>query len=69
MKQYDVSVDSRIAGICIYCGGIAKTRDHVPSKAFLDKPYPENIPVVPCCSECNNKFSKDEEYVFVQLSV
>ena len=63
MKQYDVSVDSRIAGICIYCGGIAKTRDHVPSKAFLDKPYPENIPVVPCCSECNNKFSKDEEYV------
>lgn len=63
MKQYDVSVDSRIVGICIYCGGIAKTRDHVPSKAFLDKPYPDNIPVVPCCSECNNKFSKDEEYV------
>ena len=63
MKQYDVSVDSRIVGICIYCGGIAKTRDHVPSKAFLDKPYPENIPVVPCCFECNNKFSKDEEYV------
>ena len=63
MQQYDVSVDSRIVGICIYCGGIAKTRDHVPSKAFLDKPYPENIPVVPCCSECNNKFSKDEEYV------
>lgn len=35
MKQYDVSVDSRIVGICIYCGGIAKTRDHVPSKVFF----------------------------------
>lgn len=63
MKQYAVSIDSRIAGMCIYCGGIATTRDHVPSKAFLDKPYPENIPIVPCCSEYNNKFSKDEEYV------
>lgn len=40
MKQYDVSVDSRIVGICIYCGGIAKTRDHVPSKAFFRQTLP-----------------------------
>ena len=62
MKQYDVSIDSRVEGLCVYCGELATTRDHVPSKAFLDKPYPDNIPVVPCCSNCNNQFSKDEEY-------
>ena len=62
MKQYDVSIDSRVEELCVYCGEPATTRDHVPSKAFLDKPYPDNIPVVPCCSNCNNQFSKDEEY-------
>ena len=66
MKQYDVPVDSRIVGICIYCGGIAKTRDHVPSKAFLDKPYPENIPVA--LNVITNSL-KMRNMLFVQLSV
>lgn len=51
--------------ICCYCGGFADTVDHVPSKVFLDKPYPENLPVVPCCKKCNEQFSLDEEYVAV----
>lgn len=52
---------------CCYCGELADTVDHVPSKVFLDKPYPENLPVVPCCKRCNEQFSLDEEYVAVLL--
>lgn len=51
--------------MCCYCGDYADTVDHVPSKVFLDKPYPENLPVVPCCGKCNREFSLDEEYVAV----
>lgn len=55
--------DSRLTDICAYCGGLAETEDHVPSRCFLDEPYPQNMPVVPCCSTCNHDFSLDEEYV------
>jgi len=40
-----------------------ETRDHSPSRVFLDEPYPENLPVVSSCQKCNNSFSLDEEYV------
>lgn len=62
MDWYRECSDRQFDGICAYCGAIADTRDHVPSKALLDEPYTENIPVVPCCYKCNNDFSKDEEY-------
>lgn len=45
---------------CIYCGEIANTREHIPSKVFLAKPYPENLGIVPACQECNNSYSNDE---------
>lgn len=48
--------------MCCYCGGMPNTRDHVPSKVLLNDPFPENLPVVPCCNTCNQDFSKDEEY-------
>lgn len=51
--------------MCCYCGEWADTVDHVPSKVLLDEPYPENLPVVPCCKKCNREFSLDEEYVGV----
>ncbi|MBQ5974128.1 MAG: hypothetical protein IJL48_00325 [Bacteroidales bacterium] len=56
-------MDWRLTNTCVYCGDYADTRDHVPSKCFLDEPYPDNLSVVPCCLKCNNMFSKDEEYV------
>ena len=56
--------DDRLNDCCAYCGHYAETEDHVPSRCFLDKPYPQDMPVVPCCHECNRDFSKDEEYVF-----
>lgn len=47
---------------CVYCGARADTREHCPSKAFLQKPYPTDLPTVPACKKCNNGFSADERY-------
>ena len=38
------------------------SRDHIPSKALLNSPYPENLMQVGMCQKCNSGFSKDEEY-------
>lgn len=54
---------------CIYCGKPATTREHVPSKAFLVEPYPENLSTIPACFECNNGYSEDEKYVTCFLDV
>lgn len=56
-------MDWRLKNICVYCGMPAETLDHVPSKCFLDEPYPKNLKSVQCCGRCNHKFSSDEEYV------
>ena len=55
--------DDRLSDCCAYCGDFAETEDHVPSRCFLNQPYPQNMPVVPCCHKCNYEFSIDEEYV------
>lgn len=62
--------DNRIAQYCIYCGETKNnSKDHVPSKCLIDKPYPENLPTVACCPECNNSFSKIEEYTSCLLEM
>lgn len=64
MDQLRNFADDRLLKACVYCGaGDAETRDHVPSRAFLTRPYPENLPVVPACRACNSGISADEEYV------
>ena len=63
MDQKQNLADSRLLLGCIYCGGGEGTREHVPSKVFLDSPYPENLSVIGACYSCNNGFSKDEEYL------
>lgn len=55
--------DARQLTHCIYCGDDIETREHVPSRVFLDEPYPENLPVVGACGKCNRGYSLDEEYV------
>ena len=47
---------------CIFCGEIADTREHAPSKVFLSQPLPSDLPTVPSCYKCNNSFSSDELY-------
>lgn len=63
MRQIKTFSDNRLDLMCSYCGRYPDTRDHVPSKILLEEPYPENLPVVPCCNECNQGFSSDEVYV------
>lgn len=63
MQQIRPFVDDRVGNCCAYCAGVPDTRDHVPSRVLLDEPYPENLPVVPCCASCNASFSLDEEYL------
>lgn len=67
MDQINEFADSRLLNGCFYCGGVADTRDHVPSKCLLESPYPSNLTVVGCCSACNEGFSKDEEYLICLL--
>lgn len=42
---------------------IADSREHIPSKVFLDRPYSIECGIVPSCIKCNNNFSQDELYV------
>ncbi|RYD53577.1 MAG: hypothetical protein EOP52_05435 [Sphingobacteriales bacterium] len=63
MEQIISYADYRLLQGCIHCGGLPDTRDHVPSKCLLDRPYPENIPVTGCCNSCNQSFSIDEQYL------
>ncbi|MBE2224004.1 MAG: hypothetical protein IAF02_20870 [Anaerolineae bacterium] len=53
---------------CIYCGRLADTREHVPSKSLLEKPFPINLWTVKACNTCNRGYSLDEEYFLVLLS-
>jgi hypothetical protein len=62
MRQIKTFSDQRLDEMCSYCGGIPETADHVPSRILLDNPFPDNLPVVPCCEKCNQDFSLDEEY-------
>ena len=44
------------------------SRDHIPTKALLDPPFPENLMPVGMCQECSTGFSKDEEYLAAFLA-
>jgi len=63
------SADERHAAYCAQCGGAPQTRDHVPPRAFLDEPFPTNLPVVGTCGSCNGGASLDEEYVACLIEV
>ena len=71
MKQLNDYSDDRFRETCIPCSeghkDVAYNRDHVPSKVFLDCPYPRNLPVVHMCQKCNSGFSRDEEYLAALL--
>ena len=71
MDQIEEFVDERQKSWCIHCGGwiagLECNRDHVPTRSLLRKPYPENLPVVQVCAECNEGFSRDEQYTVAFL--
>ena len=39
--------DTKLNHFCAFCGCPTETEDHVPSKFFLDKPHPQDLPVFP----------------------
>ena len=53
---------------CLYCGSQADSKDHVPPKLLLERPFPPNLYTVPSCRSCNNGFARDEEYFLVAMS-
>jgi hypothetical protein len=55
--------------VCVYCHGIASSRDHVVARTILARPLPQNLPTVPSCDDCNNRFSKDEQYFAAVLGM
>ena len=57
-KRPHVEFSRRGSHYCIYCGAKSDSREHCPSKVFLSKPYPDNLPVLPACIKCNNGFLK-----------
>lgn len=64
MKHLENYADRRQRAWCIHCSTSQKgSRDHVPSKVFLDDPLPENLPLVDICAKCNQSFSLDEQYL------
>ena len=71
MRQLNDYSDSRNKGFCIHCGSGLRpedsNRDHVPTRGLLNPPYPENLPVVEVCRQCNIGFSSDEEYLIAFL--
>jgi hypothetical protein len=71
MDPRKLFADERFKDLCVYCGASPDTRDHVPSKVLLDEPLPDDLPVVPCCEQCNNGFSLDEQYLacFVECAI
>ena len=68
MQQLPCYGDERTVFSCAFCGGETGTRDHCPSRVFLDDPLPTNLPVVPACAKCNSGFSVHEEYLACLVS-
>jgi hypothetical protein len=60
----------RGVGVCTYCGETKRiSADHVPPKNLFPKPYPADMWTVPACDDCNQGFSKDDDYFRVWLTI
>ena len=72
MRDLEDFSDGRHKHWCIHCSralGTDRTKDHVPSKCLLLRPFPTNLPVIPVCKECNASFRKDEAYTAAAIGV
>jgi hypothetical protein len=58
----------KLPALCLYCGSAADSRDHVPPKCLLERPFPPNLTWVPACRSCNQGASLDEEYLLTILA-
>jgi len=72
LEKVEEFVDERQKSWCIHCtrwlAELDTSEDHVPTKSLLLKPRPHHLPVVTICRDCNNGFSRDEQYAATFLS-
>jgi hypothetical protein len=72
VRSINEFVDQRQKAWCIHCTraltGLETNDDHVPSKSLLTKPFPDNLPTITICKQCNAGFSLDEQYTATFLS-
>src|ERR1700730_18022711 len=56
--------------LCVYCEGIADTKDHAPPRCLLRIPIGNEAKIFtfPACSACNRSFSPDENLFKVVLA-
>ena len=52
----------KVNNICIFCKGIADTREHIPAKQFFKGVPDKPLITVPSCKNCNIGFQKDEDF-------
>jgi hypothetical protein len=59
-------MNSPLRTICYVCGEALtpenRSKDHVPPKGIFPRPFPANLITVSCCRNCNESYSKDEEF-------
>lgn len=67
--RHKIVYDKNSYSECIYCGNAANTREHIPSKVFLVKPFPNNLGIVPACQNCNKSFSNDELFLSLLIEI
>jgi hypothetical protein len=63
MDPRTLFADERNAAFCVFCGSPPTTREHAASRILIDKPLPDDLPLVGSCHSCNSGFSMDEEYL------
>jgi hypothetical protein len=63
MRQVPDFLGGKNKRFCVHGGGPYPTDDRMPSRVFLDRPFPQNLPVSPACDKCNESLSCDEEYL------
>ena len=72
MRQSDDCSDDRNQCLCIHCGESLEeedmSREHAPTRGLLDRPLPDNLPVVHACQRCNSGFSDDEAYLVALIA-
>ena len=72
MRQLSDCSDVRNQGLCIHCGKALDkadiSREHAPTRGLLNRPLPDNLPVVYACQRCNSGFSDDEAYLVALIA-
>ena len=50
--------------LCVYCRSPKDlTRDHIPPRSFFPPPRPTDLITVPCCCNCHEEFTENDEYL------